>query len=207
MFPGVNGFHWAAGHLIFLGIFFSVLIIVGMTVLTALLRSRRDMKLGKVSSIGWHERFEDLPVSDRLCRHQLTGEFIARVCDNAFDCGACATHPKLQQHEPLPAREDVLGLPVPLDRYYHRGHTWVQPEADGTVLVGLDELATRVVGEPDRVDLPATGARVEANSPAIRLRKSQTGVSVLTPVSGVVVETGGPDRPFYPRSRPGSLRY
>src|SRR5689334_12190180 len=41
MFPGVDGFHWTAGHLIFLGVFFSVVIVIAGTVLTASIRAGR----------------------------------------------------------------------------------------------------------------------------------------------------------------------
>jgi len=35
MFPGINGFHWTVGHVIFLGAFFTVLIIIGTTLVRA----------------------------------------------------------------------------------------------------------------------------------------------------------------------------
>ena len=58
---------------------------------------------------------------------------------------------------------EQFGLSIPLDRYYHRGHTWVRPEADGTVTFGLDALGQRLVGTPERLELPAVGAGLTVN--------------------------------------------
>ena len=100
--------------------------------------------------------FHDLPAADRACRHVLTGEFKSRECPNAFDCRGCETHAKLVALHPPAAGEEseaeIFGMSFPLDRMYHRGHTWARPEADGTVTVGLDDLGTRLLGTPDAVD-------------------------------------------------------
>ena len=86
---------------------------------------------------------------------------------------------------------DHFGFDLPLDRLYHRGHTWVRPEPDGTVTVGLDDFARRLVGTPERVELPAPGTRLEVNGPAGRLTARGNDVRVLSPVDGTVVETRG----------------
>ena len=93
-------------------------------------------------------------------------------------------------------------MSFPLDRMYHRGHTWARPEADGTVTVGLDDLGTRLLGTPDAVDLPEPGSRVQANGTAFRIHKREADVRVLSPVDGEVVETGGVDRGFFLRVKP-----
>ena len=93
-------------------------------------------------------------------------------------------------------------MSFPLDRMYHRGHTWARPEADGTVTVGLDDLGARLLGTPDAVDLPAPGSRVQANGTAFRIHKREADVRVLSPVDGEVVETGGVDRGFFLRVKP-----
>ena len=107
----------------------------------------------------------------------LTGEFKSRECPNAFDCRGCETHAKLVAlHPPVAAAEseaDIFGMAFPLDRMYHRGHTWARPEADGTVTVGLDDLGARLIGTPDAVDLPAPGSCVQANGTAFRIHKRE----------------------------------
>jgi hypothetical protein len=100
------------------------------------------------------------------------------------------------------AEAGIFGMSFPLDRMYHRGHTWARPEADGTVTVGLDDLGARLLGTPDAVDLPEPGSRVQANGTAFRIHKREADVRVLSPVDGEVVETGGVDRGFFLRVKP-----
>jgi Glycine cleavage H-protein len=208
MLPWNYGFHWNLAHVIFLGAFYCVLATVAATVIAAMLRSRRAVRANRVEQIGWHADFHELPPRDRICRHVLTGEFTHRQCPNAFDCRQCETHAKLiARHSPAAAEqpeEDLFGMRFPLDRYYHRGHTWVHPETDGTVTIGLDELGSRLLGTPESVALPQAGAHLQANGTAFRARKRDADVRVLSPVDGDVVETGGADRAWYLRVRPNS---
>jgi len=186
-------------HTIFMPAFFTVLTVVSLTVLLALWRSARTMP--KAEEIRWHADFHDLPAADRVCRHVITGEFRSRECPNAFDCGRCETHARM----PKPASDgdgEIYGMEFPLDRFYHRGHTWARREADGTVTVGLDELGKRLIGAPDAVDLPAPGVRVHANGTAFRVKRREADVRVLSPVDGEVVATGGPRDEWYLRVRP-----
>ena len=120
--------------------------------------------------------------------------------------GSAKTHSKLIALHPLAAAaeggEEIFGMSFPLDRMYHRGHTWARPEADGTVTVGLDDLGARLLGTPDSVELPLPGSRVQANGTAFRAHRREADVRVLSPVDGEVVETGGVDRGFYLRVKP-----
>jgi hypothetical protein len=106
---------------------------------------------------------------------------------------------------PVEREEDVCGMPFPLDRFYHRGHTWARLEPDGTIAVGLDELGKRLIGAPDAVDLPAPGVRIHANGTAFRVKRREADVRVLSPVDGSVVERGGPECEWYLRVRPENL--
>jgi Glycine cleavage H-protein len=213
MFPWNYGFHFGAASYIFLGAFYTVLLVVATTLANALWRAHLDLSKGKVEDIRWHADFHDLSAADRTCRHVLTGEFRSRVCPHAFDCRQCETHAKLiALHPPVhaaaaaeaetEAEAGIFGMSFPLDRMYHRGHTWARPEADGTVTVGLDDLASRLLGTPDAVDLPQPGSRVQANGTAFRIHKREADVRVLSPVDGEVVETGGADRGFFLRVKP-----
>jgi hypothetical protein len=176
------------------------------TLLSALLRSRRALRRGEAGQIRWHSDFHDLPATDRVCRHVLTGELQQRECPNAFDCRQCGTHASWVQQHPTPntreQEEEVFGMAFPLDRFYHRGHTWARPETDGTVTVGLDDLGRRLFGTPDSVDLPLPGSQLQVNGTAFRVHKRDADVRVLSPVDGEVVETGGADRDYFLRVKP-----
>jgi hypothetical protein len=203
MLPWIYGFHWNTGHVIFLGAFYTVLTVMATTLIVAARRSRRALAEGRAEDIGWHSDFHDLPPQDRVCRHVLTGEFQSRECLHAFDCRHCETHAKLIALHPVPepeaAEEEIMGMTFPLDRFYHRGHTWARVQPDGTVTVGLDDLGQRLLGVPDAVDLPQPGAQVAVNGTAFRVHKRDANVRVLSPVDGEVVETGTPGGDWYLR--------
>lgn len=206
MLPWSPDFSWSAGNVIFLGAFYMAVLVISGTLLVAALRALRDLRGPRAEAILWHADFEDLPASARRCRHELTGEAKGRSCPNAFDCRSCATHaellaartPAFESWVSKPAGGDsgpddsLFGFRMPLDRMYHRGHAWLRREDDGTATVGLDDLATRLLGVPDRIDLPAVGTLLAANGPAIGARKGRTDVRILSPVDGRVVETGAP---------------
>ncbi|HWC96530.1 MAG TPA: glycine cleavage system protein H [Candidatus Sulfopaludibacter sp.] len=206
MLPWNYGFHLDTGHIVFLGAFYTVLVVVATTLVNAFLRSRRDLQTSKVDHIRWHSDFHDLPAQDRACRHVFTGEFESRECPYSFDCRECETHAKLIQHHPAKEvdEEEIFGMSFPLDRLYHRGHTWARREEDGTVTVGLDDLGSRLLGTPDEIVLPPAGTKVEVNGTAFRVRKSDADVRVLSPVDGEVVETGGAAQGWYLKVRPSS---
>jgi hypothetical protein len=208
MLPWNYGFVWNEGHIIFLGAFYAVLLAITATLAMAAVRSRRALRARQAEAIRWHGDFAGLPACDQECRHVLTGEFRERQCPHAFDCRECQTHARLIESHPLPlvkeTEEDVCGLVFPLDRFYHRGHTWARLEDDGTVLVGLDELGARLLGAPDSVALPQPGDRVEANGAAFHARRRNADVRVVCPVDGTVLETGGAECGWYLRVKPDS---
>jgi len=196
MLPWNYGFHWNTGHVVFLGAFYTVLTIVATTLVLAVLRSRRAIAEQRVEDIGWHADFHDLSPQDRVCRHVLSGELQCRECPHAFDCRHCETHARLvARHavaKPAEAEEEILGMTFPLDRFYHRGHTWARIEPDGTATIGLDDLGQRLLGVPDSTELPQPGERVSVSGTAFRVHKRNANVRVLSPVDGEVVETAGP---------------
>src|SRR5208337_1522026 len=83
----------------------------------------------------------------------------------------------------------------------HRGHTWVRPESDGTLTVGLDELAHHLIGRPDTVELPAKGSEIESNGIAWRMKKNGHEIRVRAPIDGTVVSTGGAEDEWYLKLR------
>jgi glycine cleavage system H protein len=211
MFPGVDGFSWSAGNIIFLGIFYTVVLIIAATMIYAVVRAVLDIKLRKAEAIRWDADFEDLPIRARSCRHELAGEVRQRTCRNAFACGNCAEHSqflKARAASAIPATPDpadaatIFGFELPLDRLYHRGHTWVRPDPDGTLMLGLDDFGSRLLGVPDNVELPAVGARLRANGTACIVLKNDATIRILSPVDGEVVEARTADAGWLLRVRP-----
>ncbi|HTZ83824.1 MAG TPA: hypothetical protein VMB66_11560 [Candidatus Acidoferrales bacterium] len=201
MFPGIDGFHWTFGHILFLSLFFVVALTILTTVASAVWRTAKDFRTHKAIDFYWKENFSELPERDRRCRHELAGRVISRVCDNAFDCRHCENY---AQFVVLPATGHVnsLGLNYSDDRYYHRGHTWLKPEQDGTVAIGLDDLVEHLVGDPDSVRMPEIGEELELNQVAWRMRKNDKEIQVRAPLEGTVIAVGGPREGWYLRLQP-----
>ncbi len=195
MFPWSPEFTWDAGHLVFFGALYSVLTSLAGALGLAAWRATRALREGRAAAVAWHADFEDLPASARACRHQLTGEAPGRVCENAFDCRHCLAHAGLEARRAVSSGAAAvpvrLGFELPPDRYYHRGHTWARVDQDGTIAVGLDDLARRLLGEASAVELPAVGARLQAHAPLARLRARGREVRVLSPIDGTVTAVAG----------------
>lgn len=204
MFPGIYDFHWDPGHLIFLGVFYSVLVVVLITTAIAARRAVLDFRAHRVEQTRWHTDFEDLPRDVRPCRHALTGEAPGRVCERGFDCRHCVDHPRFDAlRGTLPLDTDRAGgFEIAPDRLYHRGHTWVRPEPDGTLAIGLDDLGRRLLGVPDTISLPTHGTKLVANGPAFHAKRNGVDVRVLAPVDGQVVAHGGPQDDWLLRVQP-----
>jgi len=206
VFPWIYEFHWSAGHLIFLGVFFSVVTVIIASVFVTAWKAYRTFRDGNQEHVQWVAEFEDLPPVARACRHELTGEVSHRTCNNEFDCRACEGHSAfLSRRPPRPeasvAEGGPFGFPMPLDRYYHRGHAWAKSEGGGIYSIGLDDFASRLIGVPDAVDLPAVGARVHANGTGWQMLKQKARLRVLAPIDGVVVEQGMAGSDWYLKVR------
>jgi hypothetical protein len=211
MFPWVFGFEWNAANVIFLGIFFGIVTVILSTVAVALFRSRRTLQARQTHEIRWETDFEELPALARACRHELDGHFQHRTCEHGFQCGECETHRRILAGDagtPVAARgweaEGARGggFGARPERLYHRGHTWVQPEADGTVTIGLDDFGTRLLGPDAEARLPRLGKRLHVNGRAWRFRKGGASVRVLSPIDGEVVAVGGRAEGWYLKVRP-----
>ena len=201
MFPGIDGFHWTVGHILFLSIFFAVVLTILTTVLSAVWRTRRDFRTHHAVELCWKSDFAELPESDRRCRHELAGRVTSRTCNNAFDCRHCNEYAKFAAMPPGGLANN-LGMHYSEDCFYHRGHTWVRPEEDGTLAIGLDELARHLVGDPDWVTLPEIGTAIDLNGPAWYMRKNGNEIQVRAPIEGTVTAVGGPRQEYYLKVQP-----
>lgn len=201
MFPGIDGFHWTFGHVVFVVLFFAVALTIAATVISAAWRTARDFRMHQAADLCWRLDFAELPESERRCRHELSGRVISRTCDNAFDCRNCG---KYSQFAVLPATGmgHTMGLQYAEGRFYHRGHTWVEPLEDGTLAIGLDDFAERLIGIPDSVVLPEVGGEIELNQTALRLKKNGKEILVRAPAGGTVLAVGGPKEGWYLKIRP-----
>ncbi len=204
MFPWSREFVWDAGHIAFFGALYAVLCAIGVSLVLSTRRVLRQVRAGRVARAAWRVEFAELPGSVRVCRHQITGEAPGRLCQEAFDCRGCGEHELLEAKREKPAAcapETGFGFD-PSRRFYHRGHTWVRLEKNGTATVGLDGMARRLLGSPEKVDLARPGARLEVNGTLGRVRTRGARVRLLAPIDGTVVEVRGSGLGFKLRVRP-----
>ena len=59
MFPWNYGFAWDKGHILFLGVFYTVVLVVLSTLLIAAWRTLRDFRRNSTASIVWHVNFAE----------------------------------------------------------------------------------------------------------------------------------------------------
>jgi glycine cleavage system H lipoate-binding protein len=106
---------------------------------------------------------------------------------SAHQAAALATAEPL----PMPAPVEpvwVSGYQLPEDRFYHLGHMWVRPLGADTAAVGLDDFARRLVGPAKSLVMPTVGSKFAAGQPAFRVLSENGGASLVTPLTGEVLE-------------------
>ena len=69
------------------------------------------------------------------------------------------------------------------------GHCWANMAQDGSVKVGLDDFAKKLIGPIDAIEFPTVGMNVKAGQPLFGVRQKHRRVQFNAPVSGRVVKT------------------
>lgn len=75
---------------------------------------------------------------------------------------------------------------VPERLFYHPGHAWLTPDADGFVTLGVDDFAQQLVGPIAALSLPSPGVELKKGVGAWSLNAEGRHVPMLSPVDGVV---------------------
>lgn len=75
----------------------------------------------------------------------------------------------------------------PSDLHYTASHEWVRSESDGTVTVGITDLAQDSLGELVYVELPAVGRTVAASESCAVVESTKAASDVYSPIAGEVV--------------------
>lgn len=144
-------------------------------------------------------RLMELSGRERKCRYALMGEVPFKLCSHNYQCGTCEYDQMMQDaidRNPLLARrraraqkQKVQGFVLRRGLRYHPRHTWVHVEEDGTVRVGIDDFAQRLLGDIRQIEVPQEGEVVSRDTKAIRLKVSDDRMAEFTaPMSGRIVE-------------------
>lgn len=143
----------------------------------------------------WEDKIKSLPPVKQPCLHYMKGRISFRTCTNEYRCGSCefdqyfldqyAVHASVKPVDVL----DIEGFKIPQGFYFHKGHTWIKVEEGSEVRIGLDDFAAKVFGPMDRVEAPLMGKEVRQGRKDISIGRGTKTAKLLSPVTGVVVET------------------
>lgn len=150
------------------------------------------VKTGK--QIAWQEAMRWRPQIGRTCRHSLTGRIAQRACAYNYECSTCDFDQFFEEvwSANTPAVPDemmrVRGFEVPVDHYFHEGHTWARIECGGVLRVGMDDFVLKLLGAADGYDLPLMGKELKPGKPSWGLKRKGKTADVLSPLGGVILE-------------------
>lgn len=85
---------------------------------------------------------------------------------------------------PIPALQNDFSVPEGL--FLGAGHTWARLEPDGTVRIGVDDFASRLMGHLDQLELAAEGAKIERDDAAFVVHQGGKSVAFPSPLEGTV---------------------
>lgn len=75
----------------------------------------------------------------------------------------------------------------PEDLRYHKEHTWVRVSGKKATM-GITDYAQKALGDIVYIDLPEVDSTVEANSEISEIESTKATSSVISPVSGSIIE-------------------
>lgn len=82
----------------------------------------------------------------------------------------------------------VAGYQLPDGLHYHRGHTWARVLDHDTVLVGLDDFASKLIGTARKVKSAARGTWLKQGQNGFQVEVDGRTAAFVSPVEGEVVE-------------------
>jgi glycine cleavage system H lipoate-binding protein len=152
------------------------------------------MQVAKGKKISWQDAMRRRSELNRMCRHSMTGRIGQRVCAYDYQCGTCDFDQFFEDVWTLKTKtysaesQQVRGFDVPFGHYYDNGHTWARIESGGTIRVGMDDFALKILGTADAFDMPLMGKELNHGEAGWGLRRKDNHADVISPVSGVIME-------------------
>lgn len=82
----------------------------------------------------------------------------------------------------------VAGFRLPDNLRYHPGHTWALSESPNLVRVGIDEFASKLAGQIERIVLPQRGQWIRQGQKIWTIFRDGSSVEMLSPIEGSVAD-------------------
>jgi len=77
---------------------------------------------------------------------------------------------------------------IPGGAFISEGHCWLTMEPDGSVKIGIDDFAKKLLGKIDDVEFPNLGMTVKAGQPLFSIRLGHRAIPFQAPISGRVTK-------------------
>lgn len=81
----------------------------------------------------------------------------------------------------------VRGITVPMDLFFHKGHSWFKRNTNQNVLIGLDDFGQRLIGPTDMVEVMKVGKHIKEGEPIAILKRGKNSIKLPSPVQGLIV--------------------
>lgn len=75
---------------------------------------------------------------------------------------------------------------IPGGVFISSGHCWASMEADGTVKIGLDDFAKKLIGKIDNIEFPNLGMTIKKGQTLFIVKQGQKLVPFRSPISGKI---------------------
>lgn len=82
----------------------------------------------------------------------------------------------------------VGGFRVPENLRYHPGHTWALSESPSLVRIGIDDFASKLVGQIEAVNLPQRGTWVRQGQKIWSMVRDGKRIDMVSPIEGSVTD-------------------
>lgn len=96
---------------------------------------------------------------------------------------------------------------VPSGVFVSPCHSWISLQMNGSVRLGLDDFALKILGPIDKIELPEKGLKVSKGDSLFTIHKGKHSLNLHSPVSGTVSSTNNEliDRMEYLQMKPYEL--
>ena len=81
----------------------------------------------------------------------------------------------------------IEGYNFPDELYYHKEHSWVKVEPDGTVRIGMNDFYQKSAGDTTYIDLPFEGDAVSQGETCGKIQSAKWVGKFVSPISGEII--------------------
>ncbi len=85
------------------------------------------------------------------------------------------------------ASPSISGLRFSRASFYHPSHLWVRVEEGGSVRIGIDDLARRLLGRVKEIVIPPTETSLRLEQRALTFRGEAGEIDLPAPISGTIL--------------------